>query len=284
MNIPNTKIALLGTGNPNPDPQHNGPSLAILVNETPYLIDCGPGIIRQCAALTPRYGGSLPALNPENLKIGFLTHLHSDHTIGLPDLILTSWVMGRKEPLKIFGPVGTQELCSHILEAYKADIDYRLNGLEPASHSGWQVIVDEFHEGMIFRDENIMVEAFEVSHGTLPNSFGFRFTTEDKTIVISGDTAPCESIRKYGQGADILIHEVYYHHAFSRQQQIWQEYHRIHHTSTLQLARLSNEIQPGLLVLYHTLFWGGSKKDILQEIKDSYGGEVILGEDLQVIE
>jgi ribonuclease Z len=278
-----TKIALLGTGNPNPDPNHSGPSVAIIVDDTPYIVDFGPGLIRQAAALTPQYGGDLPALEPRNLKKAFLTHLHSDHTVGYPDLILTPWVMGRDQPLEVHGPKGTLKLTSHILEAYKDDIQYRLFGLEPANSQGWRVQVHEFKEGLIYDDKYLQVETFLVKHGSWPNAYGMRFTTPDKVIVISGDTAPCENIRKFSQGADILLHEVYCHKPFEQQDPVWQNYHIDHHTSTLELAALAKETQPGLLVLYHTLFWGATEEDIRAEISRIYDGEVVIGKDLQVL-
>jgi len=277
-----TKLVLLGTGNPNPDPAHSGPSIAIIVDETPYIVDFGPNLVRQAAALTPRYGGNLPALDARNINKAFLTHLHSDHTIGYPDLILTPWVMGRNEPLEVYGPKGTLKLTRNILEAYQDDIQYRLYGMEPANDQGWRVNVHEFEEGLIYEDENLRGEAFLVKHGNWPNAYGFRFTTEDKVIVISGDTAPCENIRKFSQEADILLHEVYCHKSFCQQDQVWKTYHTEHHTSTLELAALARDTQPGLLVLYHTLFWGASEQDILMEIAQIYDGKVVVGSDLQV--
>ena len=130
-NTEGTKVILLGTGNPNPDPDHSGCSVAIVVNNTPYIIDFGPGLIRKAAALSPRYGGNIKALDVKNLKTVFLTHLHSDHTTGYPDLILTPWVMGRDEPLEVYGPEGIKQMTDNILDAYKQDIHYRLYGDEP---------------------------------------------------------------------------------------------------------------------------------------------------------
>ncbi len=278
----NPKIILLGTGNPNPDPSHQGPSLIILVNETPYLVDFGPGLVRQAAALTPQYGGSLSALDLKNLKTAFLTHLHSDHTIGFADLILTPWVMGRDAPLEVYGPDGIAKMTTHIIKAYQDDIKYRVYGLEPTNNQGWRVNAHEIEEGMIFEDKNINVEAFQVKHGTWPNAYGFRFTTPERVIVISGDTAPCENIIKYGQDADVLIHEVYYKKAYEQKNQFWKDYHAINHTSTFELAEIANQIRPKLLVLYHTLFWGGSEADILAEVHENYSGQVVLGKDLDV--
>ena len=284
MSFHKTQLVLLGTGNPNPDPLHSGPSAAIIVNETPYIIDFGPGLIRQAAALTPRYGGNIPSLECRNLKRAFLTHLHSDHTIGYPDLILTPWVMERDEPLEVYGPEGTERLTRHLLEAYRDDIQYRLYGLEPANNQGWRVNVYEISEGLVYTDKNIQVEAFLVNHGSWPNAFGYRFKTPDKVIVISGDTAPCKNIRTYSSGADILLHEVYYHAAFAKKNPFWQMYHTSNHTSTKELARLAQETRPGLLVTYHMLYWGASDRQILDEITSIYDGNVLIGKDLQVIE
>jgi ribonuclease BN (tRNA processing enzyme) len=284
MKTSGTQVVLLGTGNPNPDPLHAGPSVAIIVNNTPYLVDFGPGLVRQAAALTPYYGGIIPALEARNLTRAFLTHLHSDHTAGYPDLILTPWVMGREEPLEVYGPPGTRELTDHILKAYRADIQYRLHGLEPINHRGWHVNVHEMDEGIIYSDANVKVEAFQVQHGTWPYAYGFRFSTPDKRIVISGDTAPCENILQFSHRVDILLHEVYYQETFNRLGTGWQDYHSTHHTSTLELAEIARISQPKTLILYHTLYWGGTDEDLLQEIRTIYDGEVLAGSDLQVIE
>ena len=112
-----TQIVMLGTGTPNPFPDRSGPSVAIVVNGEPYLIDFGPGVVRQASAMSPEYGGSVEGLAVEKIKHAFLTHLHSDHTVGLPDLILTAWTVGRYEPLKLFGPGGAKHMADKVLEA-----------------------------------------------------------------------------------------------------------------------------------------------------------------------
>ena len=279
-----TQVILLGSGNPNPDPRHSGPAVAIIVNENPYIVDFGAGLVRQAAALSPRYGGDIEALDAKNLKTAFLTHLHSDHTIGYPDLILTPWVMGRDEPLEVYGPEGLETLTKHILKAYREDIKYRLYGSEPANDQGWRVNTHQISEGVIYEDQNVEVEAFLVCHGYWPNAYGFRLKTADKVIVISGDTAPCENIRDYSKDADILLHEVYSRKAFDRQPELWKKYHLIHHTSTRELAELAKQAKPQLLVLYHTLFWGSTEHALLEEIGELYKGKVVVGNDLQIFE
>ncbi|WP_167610126.1 MBL fold metallo-hydrolase [Maribellus sediminis] len=280
-----TKVILLGTGTPNPDPDHAGSSVAILVNDNAYLVDFGAGLVRNAARMTPQYGGEFPQLEAKNLKLAFLTHLHSDHTIGLPDLLLTPWVLERDVPLELYGPVGTKHLADNIVEAYKADIDYRLNGLEPANETGWKVNTHEFEEdGIIYVDSLVKVEAFHVEHGSWINAFGFRFTTPDKTIVLSGDTRPCENILNYSKGADILVHEVYSYHRWTKRNEFWKKYHAANHTSSLELGELAAKTKPGKLVLYHLLSWGDTEEDLLNEIATKYDGEVIVGHDCMVIE
>jgi len=278
-----TKIIMLGSGNPNPSPSQSGSSVAIVVNDTPYIVDFGPGLIRKAAAMSPRFGGKIVGLDVKNIKRAFLTHLHSDHTTGYPDLILTPWVMGRDEPLEVYGPEGINNMTNHILKAYEEDIRYRLYGSEPANNQGWRVNSHEFtKEGVIYEDGNIKVEAFPVNHGTWPNAWGFRFTTPDKIIVISGDSSPTEKIIEYASGADILIHEVYYKKAYDTKTEFWKNYHALNHTSTIELADILNKAQPKLVVLYHILFWGATDEDLINEISTKYKGKVIVGKDLDI--
>jgi len=272
----------LGTGTPNADPNRAGPALAISVGDQSYIVDFGPGIVRQAAALSSNRGGPFDSLNPKNLKVVFLTHLHSDHTTGYPDLILTPWVLERSDPLKVFGPKGIKNMTTKILEAYKADIDYRIDGLEPANESGWKVEAVEVNEGIIYEDELIEVIAFKVNHGTWDNAYGYKFITEDKTIVVSGDTAPSKQLIEMSRGVDILVHEVYSQAGFNRRTEVWKKYHASHHTSTKELAEIANEVQPKLLVLTHVLFWGSTEGEIMEELQSNYSGKVSLGQDLSI--
>ncbi len=277
-----TKVVLLGTGTPNPEPDRSGPAVAIVVNDTPYLVDFGPGVVRRAAAMSPAYGGDIPALDIENLNVAFLSHLHSDHSAGLPDLILTPWVAGREVPLELYGPEGIDNMAEHVLKAYEADINYRTEGLEPAKEFGWRVNTHTLDDGLVYEDDNVKVEAFRVRHGTWENAFGFRFTTPDRVIVISGDVAPDPIIEEYAKGADILIHEVYSDSGAARRDQFWQEYHRTNHTSANELGDMASRAKPKLLILYHVLLWGSSEETLLEEVRENYSGEVVLAHDLDV--
>lgn len=253
------------------------------MNDEPYLIDFGPGVVRQASAMSPEYGGSVKGLAVENIKHAFLTHLHSDHTVGLPDLILTAWTVGRDEPLKLFGPEGTKHMADKVLEAYEEDIRYRLYSEQPANNEGWRVETHEIREtGFVFEDHNVKVEAFRVPHGSWPEAWGYRFTTPDTVIVISGDTAPSDVLKQYSQGADVLIHEVYSEEGFAKKEPQWQKYHAKNHTSTSELGRLASEVKPKLLILYHQLLWGSTHETLIDEVKSEFSGTVVSARDLDV--
>lgn len=274
-----TKVVLLGTGTPNAEPDRSGPSVAIVVNDTPYIVDFGPGVVRRAAAA---YKNGIKALKVSNLKIAFLTHLHSDHTVGYPDLIFTPWVLGRQVPLEVYGPPGLNSMTEHILKAYEKDIDVRLNGLEPANTEGWKVNAHEIKPGTIYEDANVRVKAFPVKHGDWDFSFGFRFETADRVIVISGDCVPSPTLIENGKGCDVLVHEVYSAAAFEKRPPIWQKYHADSHTSTHELGKIAAQVKPRLLILYHQLSWGATPEDMLAEIRQFYDGKVVYGNDLEV--
>jgi len=275
-----TRVVMLGTGTPIADPLRSGPAVAIVVNDTPYLVDFGPGVVRRAAAMSPANGGNISGFNVSKLRYAFLTHLHSDHSAGLADLILTPWVLERAAPLELYGPEGIESMAAHILDAYRADIDYRVYGMEPANDTGWRVHAHTIAEGLVFEDDNVKVEAFRVRHGSWPNAFGYRFTTPDRVIVISGDAAPDENLERYTKGADILVHEVYSVAGFERRDPEWQRYHRSNHTSAHELGEIAARARPKLLVLYHVLFWGASADDVLREVREKYDGDVVLPDDL----
>lgn len=274
-----TKVVLLGTGTPVADPDRSGPSVAVVVNDTPYLVDFGPGVVRRASAAFQK---GIRALRASNLKHIFATHLHSDHTAGYPDLILTPWVLGRDEPLEVYGPEGIREMTEHILAAYQRDIYMRLYGLEPANADGYKVNVHEIKPGIVYVDSNVTVEAFPVKHGSWHHAFGYKFRTPDKNVVISGDTSPCESLIEAAEDCDILIHEVYCRSRFEKRSPEWKQYHASFHTSSTELARIASQVKPGLLILYHQLFWGATDEELLAEIREEYTGNVVSGKDLEV--
>jgi ribonuclease BN (tRNA processing enzyme) len=268
------QVVLLGTGTPNADPERSGPSVAILSGGATYLVDAGPGVVRRAAAAKI----SLPSL-----RRVFLTHLHSDHTLGLADLMFSPWVLERKDPLEVYGPPGTRSMTQHLSSAYREDIRMRLSGGEPTNKTGWRTIAREIRPGVVWRDENVAVTAFAVSHGTWKHAYGYRFDAGDRSIVISGDTGPAESIIVDAcRGCDILVHEVYSTTGFAKRTPEWQKYHAAFHTSSAELAAIATRAKPKLLVLYHQLFWGTSDGDLLDEVRRGYTGKVVNARDLDV--
>ena len=289
--MPKTQIVLLGTGTPLPDPDRSGPSTAIVVNGTSYIVDFGTGVVRQAAAARKK---GVEALEPVNLKIGFLTHLHSDHTLGFPDIIFTPWVMGRKVPLEVYGPPGTRDMAEHILKAYEADIQIRTGDMEHANTTGFKVNVHEIQPGVVYKDQNVTVTAFAVHHGKWVHAYGYRFETPDRTIVISGDASPDAAILNNCHGCDVLIHEVYTQASLDLVFPEWKQYRLAYHTSSKELAEIAAKAKPGLLILYHRANPGcdqarteecreaGSEEQLLKEVRQAYSGKVVAGHDLEI--
>jgi ribonuclease BN (tRNA processing enzyme) len=172
-------------------------------------------------------------------------------------------------------------MTDHLLAAYQADIMERNAGTEPDKPIGYEVHVSEIGLGLIYQDDLIKVEACPAVHGSWP-AYSYRFTTPDRTIVISGDTAPHPDMTTTYANCDILVHEVYSWTGFQTRPLKWQKYHSGAHTSTKELAEVAQIVQPGLIVLYHQLFWGQSEASLLEEIQTVYAGKVISGQDLNI--
>jgi ribonuclease BN (tRNA processing enzyme) len=284
-----TQIVLLGTGTPTPDPERSGPATAIVANGTPYLIDFGPGVVRRIASAVQR---GVRDLSVVDVRVVFLTHLHSDHTAGYPDLILTPWAIGRAHALEVYGPRGLERMTRHILEAYTDDIRIRRRDKEArgelAQAGGFRVNAHEIKPGVVYEDANVKVTAFPVNHGEVSDAFGYRFDTRDRTVVISGDTAPSQSIVDHCNGCDVLIHEAYSMLTYDEVTEPFREYRRAHHTSSLELAELARRARPKLLVLYHRANPGGvggpnPEEALIEELRSVYDGEVVTGHDLDVL-
>ena len=294
-----TKVVLLGTGTPVPDPDRSGPATAIVVGDSAYLVDFGPGVVRR--AETAVLSRGVTAVEPGNLKVAFVTHLHSDHTAGYPDLILTGWTSGRTVPLEVYGPTGLQSMTEHILQAYRIDIQTRTNpdGNQRRFPDGSKVNAHEIKPGIIYKDEKITVTAFPTKHAM--ESYGYRFDTPDRSIVISGDTNPVEETIKACNGCDVLIHEAQPLGLLAKMPESIQAFVAKYHTTTVQLADLATKAKPKLLVIYHTVSFPpgiapprllppkaaadalyASPEMLQKEIGSRYSGNFVIGRDLDV--
>lgn len=281
QDAPRMQLVVLGTGTPNADPERSGPALAIVRGERSYLVDAGPGIVRRAAAASQRH--DMAALQPSQLRVLFLTHLHSDHTVGMPDVILSAWTLERDVPLEVYGPPGTTAMVEHLLAAYSADIRNRVDGLEPANPNGWRVNVHEITPGVVLDDGNVRVRAFAVPHGDWEVAFGYRFESTERSIVISGDTRASDAVVAACNGCDLLVHEVYSAERFAKRPPEWQRYHRNAHTSTAELAAIASRARPKQLVLYHQLYWGTDDAGMVREMRAAgYAGALDSARDLIV--
>jgi ribonuclease Z len=273
---PRTTIVLLGTGGPPPDPRAFGPATAVVSGDRVFLVDAGAGVMRRMAA------ADLPVAT---LAALFVTHLHSDHTLGYPDVILTSWIAGRNAPLDVFGPPGLESMTDHIIAAWSEDIDVRVHGGErrPATYD---VRVREIQPGRIYDRDGVRVTAFPVQHGAWKYAYGSRFDTPDRSIVLSGDTRPSESLVAAARNCDVLIHEAHVSggsappHAPGGDR--WAQYMHDFHTSDVELGALAARIQPKLLIVNHTGLFGRTADDLIAGIRrGGYTGRVVVGKDLE---
>ena len=267
MMVTHTQFVLLGTGTPRPDPTRFGQAAAVIVNGSSYLIDCGPGIVRRAAAMRAK---GIEELASPKLSHVFITHLHSDHTLGYPDLIFSPWVVGRKDALEAYGPKGLRAMTDHLIAAYSEDVEVRTHGLEHGNQTGYKVHVHEVEQGVIYEDANVRVTAIPVKHGSWKHAFGYRFDTADRSIVFSGDTAPCEALEQAATGVDILVHEVYEASEAVPEQRPggndWPTYMRAYHTSAIELGQMAGRCYPKKLILNHVLMRHGSEAQLISEM------------------
>jgi len=277
--VPATRVVMLGTGTPSDDPERSGPAVAVVLRDQVYLVDAGPGIVRRAAAAVAQ---GVFALRTENLGRVFITHLHSDHTLGLPDLMFSPWVLGRTSPLEVYGPPGIAQMVAHLQEAFAADVSLRLS-VERLSEAGVKTVAREIKAGRIYDDGVVRVDAIPVAHLSWRHAFGYRFSTPDRTIVVSGDARPTAALAEACNRCDILVHEVYSKAFFAGHGPQSRRYHAAAHTSSVELADLATKAQPGLLVLYHQLFGGVTDRELEREIAAAgYRGRVVSARDLDI--
>ncbi len=269
-------VITLGTGTPVPNPERAGPATAVVVGRRVFLFDAGPGVMRRLAA------AGLPI---DGVTAAFITHLHSDHTLGLPDLMLTSWVMGRSTPMRLSGPPGLRRMTDLLLSAWAEDTVVRVQGLERGRPGGYRLDVRETGDGVVYDSGGVKVTAIRVPHGEWDHAFAYRVGAAGRTIVISGDTRASEAIAGAARGVDVLVHEVYPETRVATENrpggEFWPQYLREVHTSDVELGRIAAAAQPRLLLLTHVLFMGANEEEILAGIRrGGFTGRVIFAKDL----
>ena len=277
----NLTVTLLGTSSPSPSIDRFGMSTLIEAGDELLLFDCGRGAIQRLLQIGPAY--------PRVDKL-FLTHLHSDHIVGIPDLWLTAWIMGRKTAFKVWGPKGTTDMMSHLEQAYQADIHIRRDLDELLPQSGIDIVSQDIAEGFEYKQGDVRVIVFDVDHRPVTPAFGYRIEYKDRVVVLSGDTRPCDNLVKFSQGADLLIHEIIAPQAFLKRATQMTEHHRQavieHHTTPQQAGEIFSRMNPKLAVYSHVIGGPipGYEEEILEGTAETYSGAVEIGYDLTRIQ
>lgn len=268
---PKVEVILLGTGFPRPDAEHAGPSTAVVVGEKLFVVDAGRGVVMRLAAT------GIPL---KGLRAVLLTHLHSDHTAGLPDLFNTSWIFGRSAPLELYGPRGTKDLSDGLLRFFRQDIHIRRDLTEMHPGTGATIRTHTVREGVIYDDSDVRITAFAVDHRPVEPAFGYRFDAGGKSIVISGDTRPNENLIRHARDADILVHEAYLPEHFNRVDtpEVAARLKR-YHTSAEEAGQVAQQAGVKLLVLTH-LIPANAEQTFLERARKHFPGKIVVGHDL----
>ncbi len=267
---------LIGTGYPRPDPNRAGACTVVVAGDEWFVVDAGRAATLRIAATELKY---------DKLRAVFVTHLHSDHTSGLPDLFETSWQFGRKtRPFELYGPAGIEKLADAMLEFFAYDIHIRRDVQEKHPAAGATIVPHTIREGVVYTDANVRVTAFTVDHGAVKPAYGYRFESNGKTIVISGDTRPTPNLVKYAKGADVLILEAYLPEHFLRVDSLEVAKKLMsYHTSAEEAGTIASEAGVKTLAITHVI--PGDADDTFRErIGKNFHGTLIIGHDLQVIE
>jgi ribonuclease Z len=272
------RVTLLGTGAPPPVMERFGPSTLVEAGGEALLFDAGRGVLQRLSQL---------GKSSKEVRTLFLTHLHSDHLMGLPDLWLTGWLLGQPQvPLRVWGPVGTKGMMAHLDQAFDFDIRIRLYDDRPPPQ-GVVVRVEEITEGTIYEHNGVRVNAFEVDHYPIQPAFGYRIDYGGHSVVLSGDTRYSENLIRSAKGVDVLVHEVVaadlQRAQFSSTPE-WAEAIIAHHTTPERAGELFTRVRPKLAVYSHIIPVAATASDLLPSTRKTYDGAAEVGEDLMVID
>jgi len=262
-----SSILILGVGTPAMSVERSGTSIGIIVRGTIYIFDAGPGIERRMFEARARANNGIQRIGPL-----FITHLHSDHTLGIPAMLYH--VRDAGKPFTVYGPPGLKNMMTHIVAAWQEDRDVRVNGLEHRNPVGWETDVHEITSGTVFQDANVTVRTFEVPHGSWQHALAYRVETPDRSIVISGDGRPSDAIVDACGGCDVLIHEAIFENAVSP------EYVKEYHTTPAQLGEIAARAKAKMVVIYHHAPATTPPSEFVGAVLSKYQGPVMFARDL----
>lgn len=271
------KVTLLGTGCPAPVMNRFGPSILIEAGDQKLIFDAGRGAIQRLAQVKVGF---------KDIQGVFLTHLHSDHVVGFPDLWLTGWLNGQRDkPLLLFGPRGTERMMKHLEQAFEFDIRIRLYD-DRSSPEGFIVTAKDVTEGIVYEVNGVKVTVFDVDHRPTNPAFGYRVDYGGRSVVLSGDTRPSENLVKHAAGADVVVHEVVSRESLKQRQRgdEWIKMIISHHTTPEQAGEIFAKIKPKLAVYSHIVLPSATEQELIPPTRKMYPGQVILGEDLMIID
>jgi ribonuclease Z len=272
----NFKVTLLGTGNPRPTIERFGPSILVEAGKQKLLFDCGRGATQRLYQL------QIPFADVTAL---FLTHLHSDHVVGIPDLYLTGWVMGRITPFQIWGPAGTKQMMTHLEQAYTFDLHTRRDVDEKLPAQGAVVVAKDIEQGIVYQNVGVKVTAFRVDHGPVTPAFGYRVDFAGHSVVLSGDTRYSENLIRFSKNADVLIHEVIDPEAYAAADQLFSPERKqkvvAHHTTSEQAGTIFSQVRPKLAVYSHIV--PVDAPELVAHTRKTYSGPLEVGEDLMSV-
>jgi ribonuclease Z len=272
------RVTLLGTGCPTPVMERFGPSTLVEAAGQKFIIDAGRGAMQRLRQLGVRW---------QDIDAVFITHLHSDHILGFPDLWLTGWVVGerRDRALSVFGPAGTKDMISHLEQAFKFDVRIRVedDGCKP---EGAVIVARDIEEGVVYEKGGVKVTAFEVDHAPIKPAFGYRVDVGDRSVVLSGDTRFSENLIRHAQGADLLIHEVVVPDSMRLPGYVPDRIARIaaHHTTPEEAGKVFSRVNPKLAVYSHIVMPQVPAEILIELTRKTYSGPLEVGEDLMALE
>ncbi|MGE5107777.1 MAG: MBL fold metallo-hydrolase [Sphingobacteriales bacterium] len=271
VNAPSIKVTLLGTGTPQPIMERFGASILVQAGSETLLFDAGRGCLQRLLQINVSYN---------KINALFLTHLHSDHIVGLPDLWLTGWLISRREmPLNVFGPSGTDDMIKNLQKAFAFDIKMRIED-DKRLEEGSKLLVKEIQQGIVYEKNGVKVIAFEVDHYPIVPAFGYRIEYGGHSVTLSGDTRYSENLIKFAKGTDLLVHEVIVApDTLNKSDPKYPQF--AHHTTVEQVAKVFNEVKPKLAAYSHIVkLYGRNEQELLKRTKANYSGPFIIGEDL----
>jgi ribonuclease Z len=259
------RVTLLGTGTPFPNPERFGSAILVEVAGKRLLFDCGRGVVIRLAQVQ---------VDPKEIDGLFLTHLHSDHVVGIPDLWLSGWFLGRDRSLSIWGPPGTRSMAEHLVQAFGFDIRTRQATPDPLPGKGVEIDAKEIEQGEIYNDSSTRVSAFVVDHGAVKPAFGYRVDSAGHSVVISGDTKFCQNLVDFAKDADCLIHA-----AWSAGWKNPTPPSKRSIASAEDVGRVFAMVKPKLGVIYHYKDEDG----LGDAVRKEYKGPFVIASDLMTI-